>query len=925
MAEKNESTITSSCLPRTHILQDFRLVWVDGNFNESDGDCQNTLQQLRTILSNVQVFTESSTCVDFLRDISQEKVFVIISDDMVKDLVPQLHSMPQVNTIYISRNNPESDRTWIKEWPKIKDFYTQTESVCKALQLSVKQCNQDSTPMSFVSFDASDSVVDFDQLEPSFMYTQIFKGILLEMKHGENARQDLVAYYREKHKDQTPQPKIIDEFERGYRPDRAIWWYSRPCFIYQMLNHALRLLESDIIVDMGLFIHDLHRQIEQLHREQFGENGGQSFTLYRGQGFSTDAFEKLQKSQGGLLSFNSFVSTSRDADISKAFSESSSDAPDTIGILFVMTIDPMVKSTPFADIVEHSFFGEEREVLFSMHSVFRIDQVLRSNDHERLFEVSLTLTADEDPQLRLLRTRMDEELKGATEWQRLGSLLIKVGHPNKAEALYNKLLTQSKSEVDHTYYNHQLGVIKDCQGDYNGALSYYAKSLEIVRRMLPEDHPDLAITYSNIGSTYDSMGEYPKALWYFEKCLDIQQKYLPANHPNLATSYSNIGGVYNHMADYSKALSFYEKCLHIEENSLPANHPSLAGSYSSIGLAYSNMGKYSEALSYYKNCLRIEHKSLPPNHPSLATSYNNIGGLYNLMGKYSQALSYHEKCIDIRQKSLPANHPDIATSYSNIGSAYDSMGQYSEALSYHEKCLDIQKKSLPINHPNLVSSYNNIGGVYNGMGKYTKALSYFEKCLDIQQKILPVDHPDLAASYNNIGSVYNSMGEYLKARSYHEKCLDIQQKSLPANHPHIAGSYNNIGLAYNSMGECSKALWYFEKCLDIQLTSLPANHSDLATSYNNIGSVLRKMGDHSKAMSYHEKCLDIRRISLPADHPDLAISYSNIGSAYNSMREYSKALPLFQRALDIWQRTLPYDHPNIQTVLKSIAFAKLES
>ena len=42
MAERNESTTIPSRLQVGCILQDYRLVWVDGNFNESDGKCQNT-------------------------------------------------------------------------------------------------------------------------------------------------------------------------------------------------------------------------------------------------------------------------------------------------------------------------------------------------------------------------------------------------------------------------------------------------------------------------------------------------------------------------------------------------------------------------------------------------------------------------------------------------------------------------------------------------------------------------------------------------------------------------------------------------------------------------------------------------------------------------------------------------------------------
>ena len=41
-----------------------------------------------------------------------------------------------------------------------------------------------------------------------------------------------------------------------------------------------------------------------------------------------------------------------------------------------MTIDPAQSTTPFASIIDVSYFrGQEDEVLFSMHTVFRIGTI----------------------------------------------------------------------------------------------------------------------------------------------------------------------------------------------------------------------------------------------------------------------------------------------------------------------------------------------------------------------------------------------------------------------------------------------------------------------------------------------------------------------------------------------------------------------
>ncbi|CAF1446032.1 unnamed protein product [Adineta steineri] len=801
------------------------------------------------------------------------------------------------------------------------------------------------------------STDNLNQLEPTFMYTQIFKDILLDMKHDKQAIQDFITYSRQNDCGST---KIINEFEKKYDAQSAIYWYSYPSFLYSMLNNALRFMEGDTIINMGFFIHDLHQQIQKLHRQQVNSYHGKPFIVYRGQGLYKANFQKLQKTEGGIMSFNNFLSTSTEQDIALGLAYSASENEDMVGILFIMSIDPCIKSAPFASIKEKSYFKNEEEILFSMHTVFRVSAIKQMGNNNQLYQVELQLTSDDDHQLRLLTDQMREESDGNSEWERLGRLLLKIGQCNKAQELFDVLLEQTSDESKKAFYYNQLGYVKEDQGNYAKAIWYYQNALAIREKTVPSNHPDLATSYSNIGWAYNKMADYPKALSFTEKALEIDQKTLPSNHPDLTTSYNNIAGIYDNMGEYSKALSFSEKALEIDQKTLLSNHPSLATSYNNIGWVYESKKDYSRALSYYEKALKIREKTLPPNHPSLATSYNNIAGVYENIEEHQKALSYYEKALKIREKTLPSDHPSLATSYNDIAGVYDSMGEYSKALLFSEKALEIDQKTLPSNHPNLATSYNNIGWLYKNMKDYLKALSYYEKALkirektlppnhlslatsysnislvyksmgeyskallfsekalEIREKTLPSDHPDLATSYNNMGWVYDNIGEHPKALSFHEKALEIREKTLPSDHPSLATSYSNIGLVYENMGEYSKALSFHEKALEIRQRTVSSNHPDLATSYNNIGSVYKSIGEYQKALSFHEKALKIQEGTLCPNHPSLATSYSNISLVYKSIGEYSKALSFSEKALEIDQRTLPSQHPDLATSYNSI-------
>ena len=65
-----------------------------------------------------------------------------------------------------------------------------------------------------------------------------------------------------------------------------------------------------------------------------------------------------------------------------------------------MTIDTSISTAPFAAVGEIAEYHIEKEVLFSMHTVFRIGKVNRIDNTTLLYEIDLQLTADDDKQLR---------------------------------------------------------------------------------------------------------------------------------------------------------------------------------------------------------------------------------------------------------------------------------------------------------------------------------------------------------------------------------------------------------------------------------------------------------------------------------------------------------------------------------------------
>ncbi|CAF5167292.1 unnamed protein product, partial [Rotaria magnacalcarata] len=139
--------------------------------------------------------------------------------------------------------------------------------------------------------------------------------------------------------------------QREYRFKSPIWWYTDTNFLCGMLNKAIRSFDMESLTKMGFFIRNVHRQLEQLHYEQWNDNMT-PFTVYRGQGFFQRDFEHLLNIEGGFISFNNFLSTSKEKSAAMDFIQHELNKfEDVIGVLFIMTIDPSkvsASTTPFA-------------------------------------------------------------------------------------------------------------------------------------------------------------------------------------------------------------------------------------------------------------------------------------------------------------------------------------------------------------------------------------------------------------------------------------------------------------------------------------------------------------------------------------------------------------------------------------------------
>jgi uncharacterized protein YoxC len=238
-------------------MQNVLLIWLDNNIDNNNEDCRNTVTELRRVVNDIHKFTDVDQCIDFLTDNYNGKVIMVISRTLCQKMMSLIHDIVQLHTIFVMASNKNIHEQWAKELPKIKEVFTEISPLCEALKQVAQQCEHNAISMSFVTTNTDEaSSKTLDRLDPSFMYTQILKEILLTIKFEGKHIKDFSDYCREVFVRDGHEPKQVDKLEREYHNKTPICWYTCESSLYSMLNRALRLMDVDIIVRMGFFIKD---------------------------------------------------------------------------------------------------------------------------------------------------------------------------------------------------------------------------------------------------------------------------------------------------------------------------------------------------------------------------------------------------------------------------------------------------------------------------------------------------------------------------------------------------------------------------------------------------------------------------------------------------------------------------------------------
>jgi hypothetical protein len=166
-----ENKNTSSIYPFAHTIKDYIVVWLDSTYKQSDVVYQNNMKEIQQVINSIRSFTDVNECINFVAQLKDDKVFMIVSNDLVEQIIHSIQDKPQLKSIYVFGNNQSNQQSWTQQCNKIKGVFSQIKNICSSLKNEIRRYDNYSTTVCNLSMDNT-STRGLNELDQSFSNVQ---------------------------------------------------------------------------------------------------------------------------------------------------------------------------------------------------------------------------------------------------------------------------------------------------------------------------------------------------------------------------------------------------------------------------------------------------------------------------------------------------------------------------------------------------------------------------------------------------------------------------------------------------------------------------------------------------------------------------------------------------------------------------------
>ncbi|CAF1575727.1 unnamed protein product, partial [Didymodactylos carnosus] len=553
----------------------------------------------------------------------------------------------------------------------------------------------------------------------SYSWWREFIRMLYRIDYPRSYFQKLILALRKYYEGKEEELKILDEFERTYTADRAIWWYTRNTFLYRLLNTALRQRNVEVVFLFGFYIKDMYDQMKSEHQNMKSKQTNDPVvTVYRGQQIAQVEMQEIEEgdpttSLFGLeifndfhITINSFLSTSLNRSVAQTFLQSAPLLNGCVKALLTIKLDTRNLSLPFGDISHLSFFSNEHEILLMIGTILRVRKVIYDNSIQ-MYLVDIELSYD---------GALEEEQQ---QFEKTAAVKYCMN------LAVNSFFTATTEQITAIF------------SQFNELFPYDNDLIEIIKCHCFGKHYELSQDHN------EALANFEKALKTFERCSsDIMTKM----NADIIKIHEDMARVYQQ---------------YIDDNTLANKHYEII-----LNFYISSIQKTINT----KEKLQIIQKILQVYDKKIELSQNGNERRENILN----AIEYQKLLVNGKEKDNSVEYKDIAADYQHLADLQKSISDLEEAARNYERSAEIYITQEQPDYHYITGMYKSICELYiDEKEDYTAALPYKAKELEFWKKekiVNPTDTTDdpsyVAICNQEIADIYIKLHQFQRATEH---------------------------------------------------------------------------------------------------------------------------------------------------------------
>lgn len=211
--------------------------------------------------------------------------------------------------------------------------------------------------------------------------------------------------------------------------------------------------------------------------------------------------------------------------------------------------------------------------------------------------------------------------------------------------------------------------------------------LEAERLFPKEPSAFLAECYEDLGVTYWNNENYDLAIQYHEKALEIRQSLFGKRSLAAGDSYNNLGITYISESPFQASL-FLTRARQIYEQELGTDHPKVAYCLLNLARANEELNNHLEALALIGSVQEIWKQQYgDADHPNKAFTLSSLGRTHLEADAFDEAEIALQASLQMYIRIYGNKHPEVSNAYSLLGQLFFDQEKWKQSIEHYEQAI----------------------------------------------------------------------------------------------------------------------------------------------------------------------------------------------------------------------------------------------